>query len=135
MMETTLVILKPDTFSRRLNHTVDLFLCTCIHEAGLRIDCSWFGSLTREFSEQLYHTHKLKEFFPRLIEFMVSGKVLVYIISGADAVSEMRRIALGVRGCLDLKVEPHKNLIHASSDLIEAVKEIALFNTIRRGKK
>jgi nucleoside-diphosphate kinase len=86
--ETTLAIVKPDGFGKRLvGKVIQLY-----EEAGLELVAMQRMELTREKAEGFYAVHKERPFFPELIEFMTSGPVVVMAWRGQGAIDKVREI-------------------------------------------
>lgn len=86
--ETTLSIVKPDGFKKRLVGKV----IQCYEDAGLELVAMRRIQLTREKAEGFYAVHKERPFFPELIEFMTSGPAVVMAWSGEGAIDRVRDI-------------------------------------------
>ena len=92
---------------------------------------------SRVLAENHYAEHKGKPFFPRLVDFLISGPVVGMVWSGENVVAVTRQMigktkpsesAQGtVRG--DFAVTMGKNIIHASDSLESAEREINLWFT------
>ena len=87
-VERTLSILKPDATSRYLTGEINARL----EKAGLRIIAQRRMRLTREQAEAFYAVHKERPFFNSLVEFMVSGPVVVQVLEGESAVMKNREV-------------------------------------------
>ena len=86
--QTTLAIVKPDGFGKRLvGKVIQLY-----EEAGLDLVAMQRVELTREKAEGFYAVHKERPFFPELIEFMTSGPAVVMAWRGEDAIDKVREI-------------------------------------------
>jgi nucleoside-diphosphate kinase len=86
--ETTLAIVKPDGFKKRLVGKV----IQRYEDAGLELAAMQRMELTREKAEGFYAVHRERPFFPELIEFMTSGPVVVMAWSGEGAIDTVREI-------------------------------------------
>jgi nucleoside-diphosphate kinase len=63
-----------------------------IEEAGLRIIAQKRIRLSREQAEGFYAVHKERPFFNDLVEFMISGPVVVQALEGEDAIAKYREV-------------------------------------------
>ena len=86
--ETTLAIVKPDGFGKRLvGKVIQMY-----EDAGLNLVAMRRTELTREKTEGFYAVHKERPFFPELIEFMTSGPAVVMAWRGEGAIDKVREI-------------------------------------------
>jgi len=92
-------------------------------------------SLSREKVEELYAIHRAKPFFNRLVEFVLSGPVVVMVLAGKDAVARARAI-MGATNPLeaasgtiraDFAESIEQNTVHGADTEENARREIALF--------
>ena len=84
----TFSIIKPDATRRNLTGAVTKML----EEAGLRVVASKRIQMTREQAEGFYAVHKERHFFGELVDFMISGPVVVQVLEGEDAVKRNRDV-------------------------------------------
>ena len=84
----TFSIIKPDATRRNLTGAVTKML----EEAGLRVVASKRIQMTREQAEGFYAVHKERPFFNDLVEFMISGPVVVQVLEGENAVARYREV-------------------------------------------
>ena len=84
----TFSIIKPDATRRNLTGAVTKML----EEAGLRVVASKRIQMTREQAEGFYAVHKERPFFGELVDFMISGPVVVQVLDGEDAVKRNRDV-------------------------------------------
>ncbi|MDI6861737.1 MAG: nucleoside-diphosphate kinase [Caldisericia bacterium] len=78
--------------------------------------------LSKEKAEKLYEVHKGKDFFEKLVNFMISGPILAIEVEAPNAILLMRKLIgatkpeereMGsIRG--DLAIDLTENLVHAS---------------------
>ena len=84
----TFSIIKPDATRRNLTGAVTKML----EEAGLRVVASKRIQMTREQAEGFYAVHKERPFFGELVDFMISGPVVVQVLEGEGAVKRNRDV-------------------------------------------
>lgn len=130
-VERTLSIIKPDATSRNLIGKI----LSHFEEAGLTIVAARMMTLTPEQAGQFYIIHKERPFYGELIDYMVSGRVLVSVLEGEDAVNLNRKLM----GATDpKKADPETirakyaesiaaNAVHGSDSLDNAKTEIKFF--------
>jgi nucleoside-diphosphate kinase len=130
-IERTFSIIKPDATERNLTgKIIDKF-----ERTGLRVVASKRIRMTREQAEGFYAVHKERPFFRELVDFMVSGPVVVQVLEGEDAVAKNREV-MGATNPKD--AEPGtiraefarsvgENSVHGSDAPETARTEIAFF--------
>ena len=84
----TFSIIKPDATRRNLTGAVTKML----EDAGLRVVASKRIQMSREQAEGFYGVHRERPFFNDLVEFMISGPVVVQVLEGENAVQANRDI-------------------------------------------
>ena len=84
----TFSIIKPDATRRNLTGAVNAM----IEAAGLRIVAQKRLHLTKAQAEGFYAVHRERGFFGELVNFMISGPVVVQVLEGEDAVPTYRAI-------------------------------------------
>ena len=87
-IERTFSIIKPDATARNLTGAVNAL----IEKAGLRIVAQKRIRMTREQAETFYAVHKARPFFGELVDFMISGPVVVQVLEGEGAVLKYRDV-------------------------------------------
>ena len=87
-MEKTLSIIKPDATKRNLIGKI----IAKFEEENLEIAAMKMIHLSKDQAEGFYAVHKERPFFNSLVEFMISGPVVVMVLTGENAVLENRRI-------------------------------------------
>lgn len=127
----TFSIIKPDATRRNLTGAVTKML----EEAGLRVVASKRVRLSREQAEGFYAVHRERPFFGELVDFMISGPVVVQVLEGEDAVRRNRDVmgatnpadaAEGtIRKAYAESIEA--NSVHGSDSDENAATEIAFF--------
>jgi nucleoside-diphosphate kinase len=130
-VERTFSIIKPDATARNLTGAINAM----IEQAGLRIIAQRRTRITREQAETFYAVHRARPFFGELVEFMISGPVVVQVLEGENAVARYRDLmgatdpAKAAPGTIR-KVHARsigENSVHGSDAPDTAVKEIAQF--------
>jgi nucleoside-diphosphate kinase len=87
-VERTFSIIKPDATARNLTGAVNAL----IEKAGLRIVAQKRVRMTRDQAETFYAVHRERPFFGELVEFMISGPVVVQVLEGEGAVAKYREV-------------------------------------------
>jgi nucleoside-diphosphate kinase len=130
-LERTFSILKPDATRRNLTGKINAYL----EKAGLRIVGQKRAQLTRYQAEQFYAVHKARPFFNDLVNFMISGPVVLQVLEGENAVAKNREVmgatdpSKADAGTIrkDFAESIEANSVHGSDSLENAEKEIAFF--------
>jgi nucleoside-diphosphate kinase len=86
--QRTFSIIKPDATKRNLTGAIN----AKIEAAGLRIIAQKRIRLSREQAEGFYAVHKERPFFADLVNFMMSGPVVVQALEGEDAIATYRKV-------------------------------------------
>jgi nucleoside-diphosphate kinase len=63
-----------------------------IERAGLRVIAQKRVRISREQAETFYAVHRERPFFGELVEFMISGPVIVQVLEGENAIAKYRDI-------------------------------------------
>jgi nucleoside-diphosphate kinase len=130
-IERTFSIIKPDATARNLTGAVNAM----IEKAGLRIVAQKRIKMSREEAETFYAVHRERPFFRELVDFMISGPVVVQVLEGNNAVAAYRDLmgatdpAKAAPGTIR-KVHAKsigENSVHGSDAADTASKEIAQF--------
>ncbi|MEO1240732.1 MAG: nucleoside-diphosphate kinase [Pseudomonadota bacterium] len=87
-LERTFSIIKPDATRRNLTGKV----IAKLEEGGLRVVACKRIHMTREQAEGFYAVHKERPFFGELVDFMMSGPVVVQVLEGENAIARNREI-------------------------------------------
>jgi len=130
-VERTLSIIKPDATERNLTGKINSYIET----AGLRIIAQKRIHLTRAQAEAFYGVHKERSFFGELVDFMISGPVVVQVLEGEDAIATYRGVmgatnpANADEGTIrkDFAVDVQNNSVHGSDAPETAAEEIAFY--------
>ncbi|MEH6756263.1 MAG: nucleoside-diphosphate kinase [Parasphingorhabdus sp.] len=127
----TFSIIKPDATKRNITGAVTKML----EEAGLRIIASKRIHMSRDQAEGFYAVHKERPFFGELVDFMISGPVIVQVLEGENAMQRNRDI-MGATNPADaapgtirkeLAESIEANTVHGSDSDENAAIEIAYF--------
>jgi nucleoside-diphosphate kinase len=130
-IERTFSILKPDATERNLTGAINAI----IENAGLRIVAQKRVRISREEAERFYAVHKARPFFRELVDFMISGPVVVQVLEGDSAIAKYRDVmgatdpAKAAAGTIR-KTHARsigENSVHGSDAPETAVREIAQF--------
>ncbi|MFT6557762.1 MULTISPECIES: nucleoside-diphosphate kinase [Sneathiella] len=130
-IERTFSIVKPDATRRNLTGAV----CAKLEEAGLRIVAQKRIQMTRENAETFYAVHKERPFFGELVDFMISGPVVVQVLEGENAIAKNREVmgatnpADAAEGTIrkEFAESIEANSVHGSDSAENAAIEIAYF--------
>jgi len=87
-IERTFSILKPDATERNLTGAIN----TLIEKAGLRIVAQKRVRISRGRAEKFYAVHRERPFFGELVDFMISGPVVVQVLEGENAIAKYREV-------------------------------------------
>lgn len=130
-MEQTLSIIKPDAVKKGvIGKIIDRF-----ESNGLRIVAMKKLQLGRCDAKEFYAIHKERPFFNDLVDFMVSGPVVVMVLEGENAVLKNRDL-MGATNPKEAKPGTIRadfadsidaNAVHGSDSLENAKNEIAFF--------
>ena len=130
-IERTLSIIKPDATKRNLTGLIN----AKFENAGLRIIAQKRLQLTRSMAEKFYGIHKDRPFFNDLVDFMISGPVVVQVLEGDNAV-KLNRDVMGATNPDDAEEGTIRkefaesieaNSVHGSDSLENAQIEISFF--------
>jgi nucleoside-diphosphate kinase len=130
-MERTLSIIKPDAVAKNVVGQI----LSRFEEAGLRIAATKKTRLSRVDAEAFYAVHKERPFFGELVEFMISGPVVVSVLEGENAMAKNRDLmgatnpqeaAAGTIRA-DFADSIDANAVHGSDSLENAEIEINFF--------
>jgi nucleoside-diphosphate kinase len=130
-MQQTLSIIKPDAVKKNvIGKIIDRF-----ESNGLRIAAMKKLQLSHSDAEKFYAVHAERPFFKDLVEFMVSGPVVVMVLEGENAVAKNREL-MGATNPKEAKEGTIRrdfadsidaNAVHGSDSLENAKIEINFF--------
>ena len=130
-IENTLSIIKPDATDRNLTGAIN----SKLEKAGLKIIAQKRLQLSREMAQKFYEVHKDRPFYNDLVDFMISGPVVVQVLSGENAVM-LNREVMGATNPSEAKdgtirkefaLSIEANSVHGSDSLENAKNEISFF--------
>jgi nucleoside-diphosphate kinase len=130
-IQRTFSIIKPDATARNLTGKV----IAKFEDAGLRVAASKRIRMTREQAEGFYAVHKERPFFGELVDFMISGPVVVQVLEGEDAIAKNREV-MGATNPADaapgtirkeFALSVGENSVHGSDAPETAAEEIKFF--------
>jgi nucleoside-diphosphate kinase len=130
-VERTLSIIKPDATKRNLTGAIN----AVIEQAGLRIVAQKRIWLSEGQAEGFYAVHKERPFFRDLVNFMISGPVVVQALEGEGAVAKYRDVmgatnpANAAEGTIRKQFAEsiEANSVHGSDSVENAAREIDFF--------
>lgn len=130
-VERTFSIIKPDAVAKNvIGKIVSRF-----ESNGLKVVASRMKHLSRQEAEGFYAVHRERPFFKDLVEFMISGPVVLQVLEGEDAIAKNRALmgatdpkkadAGTIRA--DFAESIDANAVHGSDAPDTAAAEIAYF--------
>ena len=130
-VERTFSIIKPDAVAKNvIGEIVARF-----EKAGLKVVASRMTHLSRAEAEGFYAVHKARPFFKDLVEFMISGPVVLQVLEGENAIQKNRDLMGATdpkkaeKGTIraDFAQSIDANAVHGSDAPETARTEIAYF--------
>ena len=130
-VERTFSIIKPDATARNLTGAINAM----IEQAGLRIVAQKRVLISRAQAGAFYAVHRERPFFGELVDFMISGPVVVQVLEGENAIAAYRDLmgatdpAKAAAGTIRKAFAKSigENSVHGSDAPDTAAKEIAQF--------
>ena len=131
MTERTFSIIKPDAVKRNLIGAI----LGRFESQGFRVVALKMVQLTKEQAEGFYAEHQGKPFFDPLVEYMLSGTIVVSVLEKENAVKDYRIFigstnpAEAAEGTIrkDFALSQRENSVHGSDSVESAKREIAYF--------
>jgi nucleoside-diphosphate kinase len=130
-MEQTLILVKPDAFSRGLTGEI----IARFERKGLRIVALKHMTTPRDLAETHYDEHKDKPFFGELVDFITSAPLVAMVLEGDQAVTAARQIigatnpleatTGSIRG--DFAIAVGQNMVHGSDSPESGTREIGIW--------
>ena len=130
-VERTLSIIKPDAVARNVIGEI----YARFEKAGLKIVAARMARLSRGDAEGFYAVHKGRPFFNDLVDFMISGPVMIQVLEGEGAIAKNRDLMgatdpkKAAKGTIraDFAQSIDANAVHGSDAPETAAIEIAYF--------
>jgi len=130
-MKLTLSIIKPDAVKRNLIGKIN----TMIEGKSIKIVGQKMIKLSLEDAQMFYSVHKDRAFYQDLCNYMISGPIVVQVLSGKDVIVKYRELmgatnpanaeADTIRKSYGVSVE--ENSVHGSDSEESAKIEIDFF--------
>jgi nucleoside-diphosphate kinase len=130
-IERTLSIIKPDAVAKNVIGQI----YARFEGAGLKVVAARMQHLSRREAEQFYAVHKARPFFKDLVDFMVSGPVMIQALEGDNAIAKNRDLMGATdpkkadKGTIraDFADSIDANAVHGSDAPETAAVEVAFF--------
>lgn len=87
-VERTLSIIKPDAVQKNIIGKI----YSRFESKGLRIIAARMAHLSREQAEDFYSVHRERPFFKDLVDYMITGPIMVQVLEGENAIAQNRDI-------------------------------------------
>ena len=129
--ENTLSIIKPDATKRNLTGLIN----AKFEKAGLRIIAQKRLHMSEIMAQRFYEVHKDRPFYNDLVQFMISGPVIIQVLRGENAVL-LNRTLMGAtnpaeadEGTIrkEFAESIEANSVHGSDSSDNAINEISFF--------
>ena len=129
--ELTLSIIKPDAVAKSVIGQI----YARFEQANLQIVAAKMMHLSREQAQGFYAVHRERPFFNALVDFMISGPVMVQVLQGSNAIARHREVMGATNpqeaapGTIraDFAESIDANAVHGSDSAETAKEEIAYF--------
>lgn len=130
-VQRTLSIIKPDAVAKNVIGKI----YSRFEDNGLKIVAAQMRQLSRAEAEGFYAVHRERPFFNALVDFMISGPVMVQVLEGEDAIAKNRQLMGATdpkkaeKGTIraDFAESIDANAVHGSDAPETAAVEIAYF--------
>ena len=130
-IENTLSIIKPDATKRNLTGLIN----AKFEKAGLKIIAQKRLHMSEKMAQRFYEVHKDRPFYNDLVQFMISGPVIIQVLRGENAVL-LNRTLMGAtnpaeadEGTIrkEFAESIEANSVHGSDSSDNAINEISFF--------
>jgi nucleoside-diphosphate kinase len=130
-VERTLSIIKPDAVAKNVIGEI----YARFEKNGLKVVAARMQQLSRAEAEAFYGVHRQRPFFKDLVDFMVSGPIMVQVLEGDNAIGKNRDLMgatdpkKAARGTIraDFADSIDANAVHGSDSAETAATEVAFF--------
>ncbi|MCM2328067.1 MAG: nucleoside-diphosphate kinase [Lysobacter sp.] len=130
-VQRTLSIIKPDAVAKNVIGKI----YSRFETNGLKVVAARMAHLSRQEAEGFYAVHKARPFFKDLVEFMISGPVMIQVLEGEEAIQKNRDLMGATdpkkaeKGTIraDFAESIDANAVHGSDAPETAAVEIAYF--------
>ena len=130
-VERTLSIIKPDAVAKNVIGEI----YARFERSGLKIVAARMRQLSRADAEAFYAVHRERPFFKDLVDFMVSGPIVVQVLEGENAIGKNRDLMgatdpkKAAKGTIraDFADNVEWNIVHGSDAPETAETEIRYF--------
>jgi nucleoside-diphosphate kinase len=130
-VQRTLSIIKPDAVAKNVIGKI----YSRFETNGLKVIAARMVHLSRQEAEGFYAVHKARPFFKDLVEFMISGPVMIQVLEGENAIQKNRDLMGATdpkkaeKGTIraDFAESIDANAVHGSDAPETAAGEIAYF--------
>lgn len=130
-VERTLSIIKPDAVAKNVIGQI----YTRFENAGLKVIAARMAQLSRQEAEGFYAVHRERPFFKDLVDFMISGPVMIQVLEGEGAILKNRELMGATdpkkaeKGTIraDFADSIDANAVHGSDAPETAAVEVAYF--------
>ncbi|WMY97441.1 MAG: nucleoside-diphosphate kinase [Arsenophonus sp.] len=131
MIEYTLSIIKPNIIKKNMLGSI----CLRLETARFKIIAAKMIKLDYQDASVFYYEHKNKDYFKKLINFMISGPIMLQVLKSKNAIKKFRDLigntnpknALTGTIRSDYGDSLTENAIHGSDSLTSAKREISFF--------
>ncbi len=130
-IEQTLSIIKPDAVAKNIVGSI----LARFEAAGLKIIACKMLLLSQDQAESFYDIHREKPFYSDLVDYMISGPVIVQVLEGDGAIQTNRNVMGATNpkeaapGTIraDFANSVQENAVHGSDSRENALNEIGFF--------
>jgi nucleoside-diphosphate kinase len=130
-VERTLSIIKPDAVAKNVIGEI----YSRFEKSGLKIIAARMRQLSRAEAESFYGVHRQRPFFKDLVDFMVSGPIMVQVLEGESAITKNRDLMGATdpkkadKGTIraDFADSIDANAVHGSDSAQTAAAEVSFF--------